>query len=75
MPNTIETPFDLIEAMAAFEFPPATQARFVDLMARNNEGQLAPWERQDLRALVDLSERIAELRGRARLLIVQREGG
>jgi hypothetical protein len=65
----IQTPREYILELADLEMPPSTQARLQALMDLNNEGELSEEERADLRALVDLSERIALIRGRARVLL------
>jgi hypothetical protein len=63
--ETIATPVELVTAVAEFRFSPRLNARLQDLMERNTEGQLAPGEREELEALVELSETIALLRGEA----------
>ena len=60
---------DLLEELAEFKFPRATQRRFTRLMDLNSEGGLSPEQRQELAGLVELSERIAIMKGRARLLL------
>ncbi|MBI2898993.1 MAG: hypothetical protein HYY17_02330 [Planctomycetes bacterium] len=69
MAQTIQAPFDYIEELANLAFPSATQGKLRDLMDRNNEGTLSEDERRDLQALVELSERLALIRGRAKLLL------
>ncbi|MBI4616723.1 MAG: hypothetical protein HY720_24135 [Planctomycetes bacterium] len=69
MASTIEAPRDLIQAFAQLCLPRTAQARLDLLMEKNNEGTISDSEREDLRALVDLCQTIAELRGRARILL------
>lgn len=63
--ETIATPVELVTSLAEFRFSPKLNARLQDLMERNTEGQLTAAEREELEALVELSETIAILRGEA----------
>ncbi len=74
MSRTIEAPSEWIEELSSLELPPAAQKRLQALMDANNEGRLDPAESDDLRALVELSERLALVRGRARLLLQRKSG-
>lgn len=74
MPTTIEAPSDWIEELSSIELPPATQRKLQSLMDANNEGRLDTGEKEDLRALVELSERLALVRGKAKLLLVRKSG-
>lgn len=65
MSAVVETPVELMEAVAAMRLPPKTDARLQRLMDRNTNGQLLPAERDDLEELVELSENIALIRARA----------
>ena len=65
MPAVISAPIDMVEAVAALRLPSRADRRLQDLMDRNNEGQLTPEEREDLEALVELSETIAVVRAKA----------
>lgn len=65
MSAVVETPVELMEAVAALRFPPKTDARLRDLMDRNTNGLLSPAERDDLEALAELSENMALIRARA----------
>jgi hypothetical protein len=65
MAAMIETPVDLVEAVADLRFPPRTDGLLQALMDRNNEGTLTPTERERLEALVELSEMMALVRARA----------
>ncbi len=69
MPAVIETPVDLVEAVADLRFPPKTDQLLQSLMDRNNEGTLTPAERADLEALVELSQTMTLVRARALKLL------
>ena len=61
----IETPLELVASVADFRFPPKIDAHLQTLMDRNTEGQLSAAEREELEALVELSETISLLRVQA----------
>lgn len=63
--STIEAPRELVASVADFRFPPKIDARLQALMDRNTEGQLSEAEREELEALVELSETISLLRVQA----------
>jgi hypothetical protein len=65
MAAVVQAPLDLVEAVASLRLPPRTDQRLQVLMDRNTEGSLSPSEREDLEALVELSETISLLRARA----------
>ncbi|HZW29594.1 MAG TPA: hypothetical protein VFF52_02750 [Isosphaeraceae bacterium] len=65
MSAVIETPREMVETVAQLHLPPKTDRRLQDLMDRNNDGSLTPEEREDLEALVELSETIAIVRAQA----------
>ena len=67
--SVIQAPSEYILELADLELPASTQAKLQTLMERNNEGALPEAERAELQALVDLCERIALIRGRARTLL------
>ncbi len=67
--STVEAPVELVEAFAALRFPEKTDALLQHLMDRNTEGQLTEAEREELEALVDLSERLTLLRAQALRLL------
>jgi hypothetical protein len=69
MPTTIQAPFEYIEELAHLEFPASTRGKLRDLMDKNTDGTLSGEERRDLRALVELSERMALIRGQAKVLL------
>ena len=63
--STIAAPVDWIEAVGRLHFPPKANHRLQDLMDRNNEGQLQESEKEELEALVELSEQMSLVRGEA----------
>jgi len=65
MSAVVQAPLDLVESFADVRVPPKTDARLQSLMDRNTEGRLTPSEREELEALVELSETLALLRARA----------
>ena len=65
MPAVIEAPVEMIESVADLRLPAKVDRRLQGLMDRNNEGSLSAGERDDLEALVELSETISLLRARA----------
>jgi hypothetical protein len=72
MTTVIQAPLDLVEAVASLKFPPRTDQRLQTLMDRNNNGLLSPAEREELEALVELSETMALVRARALHLLGQK---
>lgn len=65
MSTVAEAPIDLLEAVAALRLPPKTDARLGWLMDRHTNGHLTSAEREELEALVELSETMSLLRARA----------
>lgn len=63
--ETIAIPVELVTSVAAFRFSPKLNTKLQALMDRNTEGDLSAAEREELEALVELSETIALLRGEA----------
>ena len=63
--NTIETPVELVTSVADLRFPQKIDAHLQTLMDRNTEGQLTEVEREELEALVELSETLSLLRVQA----------
>jgi hypothetical protein len=61
----VQTPIDLMEAVADLHLPAKADQRLQTLMDRNNEGALTFQEREELEALVEMSELISLLRARA----------
>jgi hypothetical protein len=62
---TVEAPLELVEDLATLRFPQKTDTLLQGLMDRNTEGRLTEPEREQLEALVELSERLALLRAQA----------
>jgi hypothetical protein len=65
MSATIAAPVDWIRAVGNLRFPSKTDHRLQDLMDRNNEGLLQESEKEELQALVELSEQLSLVRGEA----------
>jgi hypothetical protein len=63
--STVQAPLELVEAIADLRLPPKTDQRLQELMDRNTNGLLTEAEREDLEALVDISERISLVRAQA----------
>jgi hypothetical protein len=69
MSAVIEAPRTMIESLAEMRFPAKTDARLQSLMDRHTNGQLTVTEREELEALVELSETIALVRAQALRLL------
>ena len=67
--TTVEAPLELVETLAGLRFPQKADTHLQGLMDRNTEGLLSEAEREELDALVELSEHLALLRGQALLLL------
>ncbi|PWU12920.1 MAG: hypothetical protein C5B50_20410 [Verrucomicrobia bacterium] len=65
MNSTIDAPVDWVKAVGNLHFPRKADRRLQELMDRNNEGQLEESEREELEALVELSEQLSLVRGEA----------
>ena len=65
MPAVVEAPLELVEAVADLRFPPRWNRRLQALMDRNTNGALTEEEREDLQALVELSETLSLVRSQA----------
>ena len=65
MISTIPAPIDWIEAVGNLRFPSRTDHRLQELMDRNTEGTLEKAEREELEALVELSEQLSLVRAEA----------
>jgi len=59
----------MVEAVASLRLPPKADRRLQELMDRNTNGALGPGEREDLEALVELSETISLVRAQALRLL------
>ena len=69
MSAVIEAPRDWVEAVAALRLPPKQDTLFQKLMDRNTAGTLTAAEREELEALVELSETLALVRARGLQLL------
>ena len=65
MSSTIAAPVDWVKAVGNLQFPSKADRRLQELMDRNNEGLLQQSEREELEALVELSEQLSLVRGAA----------
>ncbi len=65
MPAVVQAPLKMVEAVAALHLPPKADRQLQALMDRNTNGALSPAEREELEALVELSETIGLLRAQA----------
>ena len=65
----MEAPLEMVETVAALRLPPTVNQRFQRLMDRNNDGTLTLDERDELSALVELSEVISLARSQALRLL------
>jgi hypothetical protein len=74
MSAVLKAPVSLVEAVAELRFPQKTDDRLQLLMDRNTEGRLTEAEREELEALVELSERISLLRAQALRLLGRKPG-
>jgi hypothetical protein len=63
--STIAAPIGCIETVGNLRFPLKTDHRLQELMDRNNEGLLQESEKEELEALVELSELLSLVRGGA----------
>ena len=72
MSAVVQAPRELLEAVAALRLPPRTDEKLQALMDRNNDGILTPGERDELEALVELSETISLVRAQALHLLGRR---
>jgi hypothetical protein len=65
MNSTIAAPVNWVEAVGKLHLPSKADRRLQELMDRNNEGLLQEFEREELEALVELSEQLSLVRGEA----------
>ena len=61
----VEAPVEMVEAVAALRLPPRVDRRLQFLMDRNTDGELSSEQKEELEALVELSETISLLRAQA----------
>jgi hypothetical protein len=69
---TIAAPVDWMEAVGNRHFPSKADRRLQELMDRHNEGMLSETEREELEALVELSEQLSLVRGEALQILGKR---
>ena len=69
MSAVVEAPLEMVEAVAALRLPPRGDRRLQNLMDRNTDGALSPDQKEELEALVELSESIAMVRAQALRLL------
>jgi hypothetical protein len=72
MSSEIAAPVDWVESVGNLRFPSKADRRLQELMDRNTEGLLTGGEREELEALVELSERLSLVRAEA-LQILRRQ--
>jgi hypothetical protein len=63
--STIPAPSDWVATIGELRLPSKTDLRLQQLMDRNTEGALTSLERDELEALVELSERLSLVRAEA----------
>jgi hypothetical protein len=68
----IAAPVDWVEAVGNLQLPSKADHRLQELMDRNNEGQLLESEKDELEALVELSEQLSLVRGEALQILGKR---
>jgi hypothetical protein len=64
MSALVQTPLDLLEEVAVLRFPAKADRHLQELMDRNNDGKLSTAQREELEALVELSEKLSLVRAR-----------
>jgi hypothetical protein len=69
MNTEFKVPREFVESLAGFRFPPKADARIQYLMDRNTDGRLSGPEREELEALVELSETMSLFRAQAMTLL------
>lgn len=69
MDTTIPAPAEWVETIGDLRLPSKADVRLQHLMDRNNEGALTSTEREELEALVELSERLSLVRAEALQLL------
>lgn len=71
MSTTIPAPAEWVATIGDLRLPSKTDVLLQQLMDRNNEGKLSASEREELEALVELSERLSLVRAEALQLLGQ----
>jgi hypothetical protein len=69
MDITVPARAEWVESIGELRLPFKADARLQQLMDRNNDGQLSESEREELEALVELSERLSLVRAEALQLL------
>jgi hypothetical protein len=72
MSATIAAPLDWVEAVGKLHFPSKADRRLQQLMDHNNDGLLGQSEREELEALVELSEQLSLVRAEALQILGKR---
>ena len=72
MSATVVAPLDWVEAVGNLHFPIKADRRLQELMDRNNDDLLDSVERDELEALVELSEQLSLVRGEALQILGKR---
>ena len=72
MSATVVAPLDWVEAVGNLQFPIKADRRLQELMDRNNDDLLDSVERDELEALVELSEQLSLVRGEALQILGKR---
>jgi hypothetical protein len=67
--SAMQDPRELAEAVVALRLTPKADQRLQELMDRNTNGLLTDNEREELAALVEMSETISLLRAKALLFL------
>lgn len=75
MSSMIAAPLNWVEAVGKLHFPSKADRRLQELMDRNNEGLLDQSEREELEALVELSEQLSLVRAEALQILGKRRNG
>lgn len=65
MDALIPAPAEWVESIGQLRLPSKTNMHLQQLMDRNTEGQLSATEREELEALVELSEKLSLVRAEA----------
>ena len=74
MSSVIAAPVDWIESVGNLRLPAKADHRLQRLMQRNNEGLLSNGEREELEALVELSEQLSLVRAEALQMLGKQPG-
>ena len=72
MPAMIEAPVEMMQAVAGLRLPPKADRRLQTLMDRYNNGTLTSEEREEMEALIELSQTLALVRDQALYVLVRK---